>query len=142
MQVPLPPSDSAPAKMAIGGQDGFRVNDADRFKTIEEQCLVVMPQQLEVALPNPELPTIVLDATAAITVRIVHLCALCMSLGAEEGQTCVLFGLNCMQLAGPESCPVAGTRQHKQPGGHLGLRAAELPQLQETLSCAGGASWT
>ena len=55
--------------MALGGADGFRVSDSDRFQTVEEQSLLVMPQQLEVALPNPDLPEVVLSAIAAVTVR-------------------------------------------------------------------------
>lgn len=55
--------------MALGGQDGFSVNDADKFRTVEQQALVVLPQQLEVPLPNPELPEIVLSSIAGIVVR-------------------------------------------------------------------------
>ena len=55
--------------MALGGQDGFRVNDADKYKVVEEQSLVIMPHQLELPLPNPELPEIVLSSIAAVTVR-------------------------------------------------------------------------
>lgn len=73
-QVPLPPSEDAPAKMALGGQEGFRVNDNDNFQTVEQQSLVVMPGHLEVPLPNADLPEIVLSSIAAVTVQALPCC--------------------------------------------------------------------
>ena len=123
-QVPVPPSTDAPAKMALGGQEGFRVNDADKYTTVEEQSLVVMPHQLEIPLPNAALPEIVLSAIAAVTVRahasmLVHKARLHASESSH-------VSCNALVVPGPDT---PSTCDIKKP--HSLLRSAGRP-----LSCA------
>ena len=60
--------DSAPTKMAIGGEDGFQV-DKKNYTVEKEFALVVMPERTVVPLPNDELPELVLQAIAGVQVR-------------------------------------------------------------------------
>lgn len=71
-RVPLPEEaveaqEAAPTKMAIGGDQGFHVNK--KLYEISKVCrLVIMPDKTAVQLPCPELPELLLQATAAIQV--------------------------------------------------------------------------
>ena len=59
---------AAPTKMAIGGEGGFAV-DVEKWEIVKEHALVVMPQKASVALPNPELPEIVIQAANALIAK-------------------------------------------------------------------------
>lgn len=72
MQVPLTQEQKAeaaarPDRMAIGGKGGFQV-DKEEFTISKEQALFVAPSGTRIPLPEPDLPTVVLNAVAAIQV--------------------------------------------------------------------------
>ena len=131
--MPLPPPEDAPAKMALGGQEGFRVNDADKYETVEEQSLVVMPGHLEVPLPNTELPEIVLSSIAAVVVgacllhqQASHQHAACPDKDHAESQ------LSSHQSAPSWSWP--GSRFHCQNCGTTSSSSSHAAQARHPLS--------
>ena len=63
-----PEEKEAPTRMAIGGEGGFAV-DVEKWEIVKEHALVVMPQKASVALPNPELPEIVIQAANALIAK-------------------------------------------------------------------------
>jgi hypothetical protein len=74
-QVPLPEEEKAeleakPEKLAIGVEGGFQT-DAERFAVEKTQQLVVVSndQLIELSLPAPDLPEVILNSIAKITVR-------------------------------------------------------------------------
>ena len=87
VQVPLSEAElqeasKAPEKMAIGIEGGFQV-DALKHKVEEEYALVVLPDNVRVPLPAPELPEFVLNIVDAIKVCYClsrSLCSDCMPL--------------------------------------------------------------
>ena len=57
-----------PDKLALGGDGGFKLED-DTYDIEKTQALTVLPQGLDIPLPCPELPEIVLSAIKGIMVR-------------------------------------------------------------------------
>ena len=68
-----------PTKMMIGGDEGFQV-DKKKYSIDRETAVVIMPEKIQIQLPCPELPELVLSAIAGIEVcRSWHRCQLSAS---------------------------------------------------------------
>lgn len=69
-QVPIEMGEepSAPTKLAIGVEGGFQT-EASKTRIETDSALVVLPSRDSIALPNLDVPKIVLDAIAAVEVR-------------------------------------------------------------------------
>ncbi len=85
-QVPLSQEKQAqnsarPDKLAIGGEGGFQLEE-DMYDIEKSQALTVLPEGLEISLPCPDLPELVLNAIKGVMVRaltssfIAHSCTL------------------------------------------------------------------
>lgn len=61
--------DAEPTELAIGKPGGFASAQGPLFDVVREHALVVMPSRTRVALPNPDLPELVLQAISAIQVH-------------------------------------------------------------------------
>lgn len=61
-------TDARPTKLAIGGEDGFQVNQRT-YDVETTSALVIMPDRQSVPLPCPELPEKVLQSIASIQAR-------------------------------------------------------------------------
>ena len=68
-------SQARPDKLALGGDGGFQL-DEDKYEVEKTHALTVLPAGLEIPLPCPELPEIVLSAIRGIMVRHLHPCLL------------------------------------------------------------------
>ena len=73
LQVPLSQEkqleqQARPDKLAIGGDGGFQLEE-DKREVEKSQALMVLPQGLELLLPCPELPEMVLSAIKGVMVR-------------------------------------------------------------------------
>ena len=72
-QVPLSQEKQAqnsarPDKLAIGGEGGFQLEE-DKYDIEKSQALTVLPEGLEIPLPCPDLPEIILNAIKGVMVR-------------------------------------------------------------------------
>ena len=67
-QEKLEQNQARPDKLALGGDGGFKLEE-DKYDIEKAQALAVLPQGLDIPLPCPELPEIVLNAIKGIMVR-------------------------------------------------------------------------
>ena len=67
-QEKLEHNQARPDKLALGGDGGFKLEE-DKYDVEKAQALTVLPQGLDIPLPSPELPEIVLTAIKGIMVR-------------------------------------------------------------------------
>jgi Variant UBP zinc finger len=67
------PKDVAPTKLAIGGPDGFQV-DQRNYSIEKKSALMIMPEKNIILLPNTELPEKILQAIASIQVSSADYC--------------------------------------------------------------------
>ena len=72
LQVPLSQEKqlekkARPDKLALGGDGGFQLEE-DKFEVEKSQALTVLPEGVEIPLPCPELPEIVLNAIKGVMV--------------------------------------------------------------------------
>ena len=64
-----------PDKLALGGDGGFKLEE-DKYDVEKGQALTVLPQGLDIPLPCPELPEMVLNAIKGIMVhRFLYSCS-------------------------------------------------------------------
>ncbi len=72
LQVPLSQEKqlekkARPDKLALGGDGGFQLEE-DKYEVEKTQALTVLPEGVEIPLPCPELPEIVLNAIKGVMV--------------------------------------------------------------------------
>ena len=72
LQVPLSQEKqlekkARPDKLALGGDGGFQLEE-DKYEVEKTQALTVLPEGVEIPLPCPELPEIVLSAIKGVMV--------------------------------------------------------------------------
>ena len=70
-------------KLALGVAGGFNP-DAAKHRVEEKYFLAVVPQQLRIPLPCPDLPELVLNAVEAVQVCTFHVCKFCNGLQASS----------------------------------------------------------
>lgn len=70
-QVPVEAENepAAPTKLAIGVKGGFQT-EVSKTRIETDSALVVLPSRHSIALPNMDVPQLVLDAIAAVEVRL------------------------------------------------------------------------
>ena len=74
-QEKLNQTQARPDKLALGGDGGFKLEE-DKYDVEKGQALAVLPQGLDIPLPCPELPEIVLSAIKGIMVhRFLYSCS-------------------------------------------------------------------
>eukprot|EP00965_Chrysotila_dentata_P232080 6198753-Pleurochrysis_carterae.AAC.1 len=58
-------SETAPTRMAIGGEGGFKV-DEDKYDIVKEQAIFLMPNRISVPLPCADIPELISEAARAL----------------------------------------------------------------------------